>query len=179
MESGIYLIKNNVNGKVYVGSAINFKNRWSQHKCSLKKNKHHSIKLQRSVNKHGLNSFEFFPIQFCNKEELVMNEQFWISYFNSYNKGYNCDPTAGSPLGRKTNSRSEEHKMKISKANKGRKQSVETLQKKREKALGRKHSEETKNKIKQKSLLHRHSDETKQKISEKQKQYWNNKKNNI
>ena len=44
-KGGIYKIKNIINGKVYIGSAIYFIKRWSVHKSELKNNKHHSIKL--------------------------------------------------------------------------------------------------------------------------------------
>jgi len=57
--TGIYRIVNIVTGKVYVGSAININKRWSIHKLRLKENKHHSIKLQNSVNKHGIDNFLF------------------------------------------------------------------------------------------------------------------------
>ena len=63
MVSGIYAIKNTATGKYYVGSTRNFKKRWSEHRYHLKKGSHHSLKLQRSFDKHGLVSFEFLILK--------------------------------------------------------------------------------------------------------------------
>lgn len=49
--SGIYQIINLVNGKCYVGSAVNIKKRCYYHLRSCRLNKHHSKKLQRAWNK--------------------------------------------------------------------------------------------------------------------------------
>jgi len=56
MKSGIYQIKNTVNGKRYIGSAVNIKMRFQEHKKSLKKGTN-SKRLQHSWNKHGADSF--------------------------------------------------------------------------------------------------------------------------
>jgi group I intron endonuclease len=57
---GVYQIKNLINGKMYIGSSINVLNRWSRHKTELINEKHHSIKLQRSVNKYGIINFTYY-----------------------------------------------------------------------------------------------------------------------
>ena len=59
LNSGVYQIRNTVNGKVYIGSAKHFNKRKSQHFHYLKTNKHHSQKLQRSYNKYGIQNFVF------------------------------------------------------------------------------------------------------------------------
>lgn len=97
---GIYVIKNILNGKYYVGSANKITTRKSRHISDLKLNRHHSIKLQRSWNKNGCDAFIFEVIQYCNTEDLIINEQYWIDHFDSYNNGYNCNPIAGSQKGR-------------------------------------------------------------------------------
>lgn len=53
-KTGIYQIKNILTGKVYVGSSIDIHDRILDHKQMLKKDKHHSPKLQNSVNKYGV-----------------------------------------------------------------------------------------------------------------------------
>lgn len=50
--SGIYGIFNLVNGKVYIGSAINLKKRFSDHKGRLQKQKHRNGYLQNAWNKY-------------------------------------------------------------------------------------------------------------------------------
>ena len=40
MKSGIYIIRNTVNGKIYIGSAVNLEKRLYEHFWALRKNKH-------------------------------------------------------------------------------------------------------------------------------------------
>ncbi|HWY35540.1 MAG TPA: GIY-YIG nuclease family protein [Nitrosopumilaceae archaeon] len=176
---GVYVIKNIVNGKYYVGSASNLKTRWTIHKNSLIKNEHHSIKLQRSFNKHGINSFIFEPIQYCSKESLIINEQYWIDHFDSYNKGYNCVPKAGSTIGYK-HTEDTKKRMSLSKigiklnrpsANKGKKMSEEqklkiSISNKGNKScVGRKLSKDHIEKIMKSNIGRQISKETRNKMS--------------
>lgn len=117
MRTGIYLITNTITNKVYVGSAVNIDLRWKEHLNDLRKNKHHSIKLQRAFAKYGETNFIFDVIMLCDKLELIVNEQTFINQFESYKKGYNSCPIAGSRLGSK---QSEETKNKIRAKLKGR-----------------------------------------------------------
>lgn len=111
-QMGIYRILNCMNGKNYVGSAVSIKGRFAVHICELRSGKHHSIKLQRSWNKHGEDAFKFEVLEFCEKKELLIErEQFWIDDLNSFVGGYNANPRAGSALGRK---QSVETKAKLS-----------------------------------------------------------------
>lgn len=90
MKSGIYQIKNSLNQKVYVGSAKDFDKRWKKHFSDLEKGTHHSIKLQRSYNKHGnifeCNILEEIPYE---KSLIIERENFWIKKLDSKNNGYN------------------------------------------------------------------------------------------
>lgn len=89
---GIYKIQNSINGKVYIGSSKDIYRRWSDHKSSLKRNAHHSYKLQRAWNKYGADNFTFDIIQIvedvCNLKNL---EQTCLDSYKSYdfNYGYN------------------------------------------------------------------------------------------
>ena len=103
MASGIYKITNKINGKVYVGSAVNFNNRWKEHLRELRKEKHHSSALQNAWNKYGEDNFEFSIIEECERTRKVLlgREQYWMDTLDSVAKGYNIAKTAGSQLGMK------------------------------------------------------------------------------
>lgn len=131
--SGIYKIENTVNGKSYVGSAVNFPSRWSGHRRSLQTNKHHSAALQNAWNKYGESAFAFLIIEIVEAREfLIACEQKW---FDSLKPEYNVAKTAGSPLGVR---HSAEVNKKKGLANLGKKLSEETKQKLRIASIGRK-----------------------------------------
>lgn len=46
--SGIYVIRNLINNKIYIGSAINLNNRWFSHRNKLNNNNHVNRHLQSS-----------------------------------------------------------------------------------------------------------------------------------
>lgn len=58
-KSGVYQIRNLTNGRVYVGSAKRFKQRYSEHVKSLGKGTHHNKFLQHDFNKCGSDEFIF------------------------------------------------------------------------------------------------------------------------
>lgn len=166
-KSGIYLIKNLTNGKVYIGSSVDILKRWKTHKSLLKSLNHHSRKLQNSWNKHGADKFLFEVIELCDKEFLIEKEQFWINYFDSYNKGYNCTELAQYINFRKGFKHTDESKLKIGQAAK--KMWTDDYKKefsfKKTGKNGKKHSEVTKQKLREINLGKKHTDETKNKIS--------------
>ena len=120
MKSGIYKITNTVNGKIYVGSAANILNRWAQHKGLLVRGKHHSIKLQRSWDKHGQDCFEFSVLLYAPIEDLIHIEQTWMDREKPF---YNIAPMAGTRRGLALR---EETKAKMSAARIGKKPNSET-----------------------------------------------------
>lgn len=72
--------------KYYIGSTINYKERKRVHFKDLKENRHHNIYLQRSFNKHGINSFKFIVIETClfnfrkREQEILNNIDFKYIY---------------------------------------------------------------------------------------------------
>jgi group I intron endonuclease len=182
MKSGIYLIKNIANNKVYVGSALNIDKRWKKHKRLLKEGKHHSCHLQSAWDIYGEQSFTFDIIEeVSNPEHLLAYEQVYLDYYKSYenDRGYNICKVAGSSLGikhteqAKQNMRkakqniSEETKRKIGEASKGRKHTEEAKKKMSE--TRKNPSEETRKKLSEAQKDKKHSEETRKKISEAQK----------
>ena len=89
--SGIYGIRNIINGMIYIGQSHNIHKRWIQHKYELNTQIHHNRKLQNAWNKYGENNFLFFVIEKCKQNIINEKEIFWISYYdsNNRNKGYN------------------------------------------------------------------------------------------
>lgn len=122
---GIYLIKNIISGKVYIGSSLNIKERWKGHRVLLKRNKHHSPHLQAAYNKYGKDVFIFGIIEECNSDNLQEREQHWLDFYKSYIRkyGYNISKFANSALAAKQlfsgKKQSEEHKLKNSLAKRG------------------------------------------------------------
>jgi len=105
-KSGIYLIINLKNSKIYVGSASDLSNRLRAHARGTKSN----IPLQNSIKVHGLNNFVFIIIEFCAIPILYSREQFYMFLFQPE---YNIFKLAGSPRGWK---HSEKSKKQISEA---------------------------------------------------------------
>lgn len=140
--SGIYIIRNTISGKRYVGSAVNVKNRWATHRTVLRKGKHHSPRLQNGWNKYGEYAFEFAVIEYVSDTNfLIEREQHWIDAVQANGKnGYNILPRAGSRLGSK---QSPEAIAKSAAGNRGKKRSEATLLAMSLAQMGRKHSEAT------------------------------------
>jgi group I intron endonuclease len=93
-SSGIYIIKNNINNKIYVGQTINFYTRWRNHKYHLNKGTHNNYYLQHAWDKYGEQNFIFKIIEECPKENLNEREIYWIKKLNTYvhdeeSNGYN------------------------------------------------------------------------------------------
>ena len=103
MNCGIYAIEHVASGKLYVGSATDFKARWRVHRCLLNKGTHHSPHLQAYWNKHGEQAFSFRKLLVCATKDLLMYEQRCIDGYRSMERefGFNATPVAGSQLGYK------------------------------------------------------------------------------
>lgn len=141
MEAGVYVIKNNVNGKQYVGSSIDLHMRRIQHFSKLRCNKHVNQHLQNAWNKYGKESFEFEVLETVEidnniKETLLKREQFWI---DNLKPEYNILQVAGSNYGYH---HTEETKQKISNSMKGVKKSPEHAKHIREAQKGKTLTEE-------------------------------------
>lgn len=89
--TGIYIIKNIINNKVYIGQSTDMKDRLCHHKSHLKYGRHSNILLQEDWDKYGSNSFVFSVLCECDKSELDEQECYYIEYYDSANPehGYN------------------------------------------------------------------------------------------
>ena len=98
--TGIYRITNLRTGKHYVGSAESIRARWVQHRAQLRNGEHHSIKLQRSWDRHGQDAFEFAIVEeLPDRSGIIAREQYWMDVLHGYAAGYNSCATAGSTIG--------------------------------------------------------------------------------
>ena len=144
----IYLIRNKINGKVYVGQTSDLYYRYKSHEGSAKLTDKYNRPLILAFKKYGFNSFEFSILEKPPKDKKILTEreQYWMDKFQCYkpDKGYNACPAANSPLGYK---HTEETKRKVSIASSKRKMSPEARRKISNSNKGKKLSDETKRKI--------------------------------
>lgn len=91
MSCGIYKIVNTINDKIYVGSSIELDVRLNNHKYMLNSNSHYNTYLQNSVNKYGMDNFNFVIIEECDEKDLISRENHYISLYqsNDLTFGYN------------------------------------------------------------------------------------------
>lgn len=169
--SGVYIIRNTVNEKVYVGSTVNFRKRYLAHRRALEKSMHHSHSLSRFAAKHGLETllFDLLEATLADKNILLSTEQKWIDLLLPFrNNGFNSSPTAGSIMGWRA---SDEQRRRRSENQKGRRHSDESKGRMSEaqKSLHKQLSQEAKQRLSDANKGKRHSEETKQKMSESQK----------
>ena len=150
---GVYCLQCLANGKLYIGSSKNIRNRIQQHFSKLRKNKHDNPNLQQEFNSEGEDGFMAFVLKECNPTELLKFEQF---YLNTQTGWYNVFKYAdGSIL-------PEEVKKKISLAQIGNTYGIGNIN-----ALGNKHTKEARRKISLANSKRRLSAETRRKISNK------------
>jgi group I intron endonuclease len=185
--SGIYKIQSKTKpDRCYIGSAINITQRWRCHLSSLKKGNHHSIKLQRHYDKYGIDDLSFLILLECEKSSIINNEQYFIDLLNPWfnirliansnigikrskeivEKNRKSHIGIASPFKGKHRNYSKEALAKMSRkgkpsGRKGKKASLESIRKNREKHLGQpawnkgqRSSEKTKQKQREYNIQH-------------------------
>jgi len=167
----IYMIKNKVNDKKYIGQTTDKKGYRAGLTLKQIKDKYNSY-LFNSFAKHGKDNFVIKIIDSGkNQNELNQKEEFYIQKYKTLDRNFGFNLKHGGSKGKLT----EETKKKISEANKGRELSEETKKKLSESLKGRIISEETKKKISETILKRKKRDgyvnslETRRKLSEANK----------
>ena len=131
MKTGIiYGYTNLESGKMYIGKTLHPKQRWKDHRYGKYKNDWHKDY------KNNPDKYEYSVIEYdVPEDKLNEREIFWISFFDSYNNGYNLTPGGdGMPKGYKhTDEWKHNQSIKMSGKNNP--------------FYGKHHSEETKQKI--------------------------------
>ncbi len=117
---------------MYIGSAVNVRQRWYGHLSKLRRGSHSNAKLQNAWVKYGEQAFEFMvvhPVE--DKRALITWEQFWIDRLKPH---YNICLVAGSTLGRKL---SPEVVERVAAANRGRKRDPDDVRRRAEGLRGK------------------------------------------
>jgi group I intron endonuclease len=98
---GIYVIKNSINGKIYVGKSKNCYNRLHQHLTDIRiesRQYNENIHLLNAFKKYGEDNFEYYIVEkFDEKDPKILEkllsdrELYWMIELNSLDreKGYN------------------------------------------------------------------------------------------
>lgn len=123
--AGIYIFKNNINGKCYVGQSVKLRSRIKDHLRNMQNHKL-DLPIYRAIWKYGWHNFtldileSFIPDPSITNEELIKElDQLEIKYieeYEAYTKGYNC--TKGGDYGVLGLKMTPEQKKKVSEANK-------------------------------------------------------------
>ncbi len=185
--SGIYSITNGLNGKIYIGSAVDFYRRYCGHLTGLRRKAHHCPHLVAAMHKYGSEHFVFRIVALVeNPQHLLAIEQIYIDTLctTDPSRGYNACPIAGSRRGSKASlltrrqisvsltgrAVSLETREKLSRAQKGKPRFHRKLTPEEYKALADKRrgvplSQITRQRIQKKLIGHSVSEETRQKIS--------------
>lgn len=83
----IYIIKNNINNKVYIGQTIQALNiRLQNHKMA---SRIEDTKFYRAMRKYGEDNFFIELLETVSNDKLDERERYWIKEYDSYYSGYN------------------------------------------------------------------------------------------
>jgi group I intron endonuclease len=98
MSQVIYKIVNLVNDKFYVGSTINKKVRFREHRKQLRGNRHHCKHLQAAWNKYGEEKFDFRVVEEVpDGQSLKDTEEQWLRQHFGKDYCYNSGAAAVAP----------------------------------------------------------------------------------
>lgn len=124
---GVYLITCIPTRKVYVGSSSNLRKRLSYHRRSLEVENVRCTNryLLNAYRKYGGSNFAYTILEFCNKEEIIPREKFWIDAFKSADRSHGFN-IMSDPV-KRTVSQETRDKMRMSKL--GKKMSPESKRK--------------------------------------------------
>lgn len=128
---GIYMIRNLVDEKVYVGQSYDIALRWQQHKKAAR-GKRPSY-LYNAMRFYGTQTFELRVLEECPEESLDAREAYWMAHFKCHDRkcGYNY-----RPAGQLRQAVTPEARAAISHRLAGRKLSAEHIEKMRAVRLG-------------------------------------------
>ena len=94
--SAVYKIVNTVTGEFYIGSSVDVKKRWADHKCPSKWKQSPNSPLYQDMQKYGVDKFRFQILAPVMPEYLKQVEQELIemlnpTYNDRYSKGWDTE----------------------------------------------------------------------------------------
>ena len=99
--TGVFQVKNTVNGKVLLGSSLNSEGSLNKHKFMLSIGTHQNKAIQEDWNEYGSDKFVFEILEivkikddpnFNLSDELTILEQIWLEELQPFGeRGYNID----------------------------------------------------------------------------------------
>lgn len=97
----IYIIRNTVNDKVYVGQThMSIRLRFQNHLSAARRGLDYVI--GKAIRKYGEDKFYVELLEECLVEELNEREQYWISFFNSIDNKFGYNMSVGGNVVRTT-----------------------------------------------------------------------------
>ncbi len=102
MKGYIYIIKNLINDKVYIGqTSRSIEARWNQHKAAALRGENQGIILYNAIRKYFVENFYLSQLEEVDLNNLNVREKYWIKFYNSQTpNGYNIR-AGGEDPGRK------------------------------------------------------------------------------
>jgi len=97
MKGFIYIIRNTINKKVYIGQTrTSISQRWSEH---LRHAKYGDQVINRAMRKYGVDKFYIETLEICEVSELDKREIYYIDLYDSVDKskGYNVSIGGNTP----------------------------------------------------------------------------------
>jgi len=94
-RAGVYVIRNSIDKRIYVGSSVNLYRRYTTHCQDLEAGTHHSKALQRFYNRYGKSKLSFEVLVFCAPDKTFRMEQKYLNKLQPFDKkGFNTQRIA-------------------------------------------------------------------------------------
>ena len=97
MNGFIYIIRNTVNNKVYIGQTkVSIETRWKEH---LRHAQYGEQVINRAMKKYGVDKFYIETLEICDVNIIDEREMYYIDLYDSTNKskGYNVSIGGNTP----------------------------------------------------------------------------------
>jgi len=95
--SGIYLIENLENGKLYIGQSKNVFERFKSHQrtARTKSSKSYKYPLYKDIRVYGIENFKLTLLERCHISKLNEREIYWIEKYKTFTNTSHYNKTAG------------------------------------------------------------------------------------